>query len=87
MSIFELGITNGPLRAALKASAEPQRVWFDTEEGRVEAHLDACEELSDKSIGVTIRGHIASGPYQGRSFIGTYDPRNHKGTLNLTGSP
>jgi hypothetical protein len=87
MSDFELRITNGPLRPALKASAKPQRVWFDTEKGRVETHLDACEDLSDKAVGVTIRGHIASGPYQGRSFVGTYDPKSHMGTLNLSGSP
>lgn len=82
--IFELGITNGPLRPALRPAAEPQRVWFDTEEGRVEVQVDACEDLTDKTVGVAIRGHIASGPYQGRSFIGTYDPASHTGSLNLS---
>jgi hypothetical protein len=77
---------NGPLRAALQVAAN-QPVWFDTEEGRIEAHLDACEDLGEKAVGVTIRGCIASGPYQGRSFIGTYDPISHTGSLNLSSSP
>jgi hypothetical protein len=53
----------------------------------VEAHLDACEDLTDKAVGVTIRGRIVSGPYQDRSFIGTYDPASHTGSLNLSISP
>ena len=87
MSIFELSITDGPRRAALRTAANSQPVWFNTEEGRIKAHLDACEDLSDKTVGVSIRGYIASGPYQGRSFIGTYDPTSHTGSLNLSSSP
>jgi hypothetical protein len=68
-------------------TAPGELVWFDTEEGRIEAHLDACEDLNDREIGVTIRGRIAAGPYEGRSFIGTYDPATHTGSLNLSARP
>ncbi len=91
MSIYSVGVINGPTKAALQAavsnSREHQHVAFATDEGSFEAHMDACEELGGNAPGVVIRGHIASGPYQGRSFIGTYDPGTHKGSLNLSAAP
>jgi hypothetical protein len=87
MSIYQLAITNGPLRPALQAAAGRRRVCFDTEEGRIEAHLETCKDLSNRAVGVAIRGHITSGPYHGRSFVGTYDPAQHIGTLNLSLMP
>jgi hypothetical protein len=41
------------------------------------------EDLGDKAVEVTIRGHIAAWPYEGRSFIGTYDPASHTGSVNF----
>ena len=91
MSIYQVGVVNGPSEAALQAAVgngrEHQHVAFATDEGSFEAHIDACEDLGGNAPGVVIRGHIASGPYQGRSFIGTYDPATHKGNLNLAAAP
>jgi len=91
MSIYSVGVINGPSKTALQSavnnSREHQHVAFATDEGSFEAHMDACEELGGNAPGVVIRGHIASGPYQGRSFIGTYDPGTHKGSLNLSAAP
>ena len=88
MSIYSVGVVTGPSKAALQAAvgnrSEHQHVAFATDEGSFEAHVDACEDLGGNAPGVAIRGHIASGPYQGRSFIGTYDPGTHKGSLNLS---
>ena len=91
MSIYSVGVVNGPSKAALQTavgnSREHQHVAFATDEGSFEAHVDACEDLGGNAPGVVIRGHIASGPYQGRSFIGTYDPGTHTGSLNLSTAP
>ena len=91
MSIYSVGVTSGPSKAALQAavcnSRDHQHVAFVTDEGSFEVHVDACEDLGANAPGVVIRGHIASGPYQGRSFIGTYDPSTHKGGLNLSAAP
>ena len=84
MSIYSVGVINGPSRAALQAAAGPNHhLAFATDEGTFEAHVDACEDL-DGAAGVVISGHVTSGPYEGRSFIGTYDPSTHKGSLNLS---
>ena len=91
MSIYSVGVTSGPSKAVLQAavcnSRDHQHVAFVTDEGSFEVHVDACEDLGGNAPGVVIRGHIASGPYQGRSFIGTYDPGTHKGSLNLSAAP
>jgi hypothetical protein len=92
MSVYEVGITNGPSKAALqtllKKDQQDRQVTFDTEEGRFEARLAACQDLEGQAApGVVIRGRITSGPYQGRSFIGTYCVITHTGSLNLDMAP
>jgi hypothetical protein len=91
MSIYELGVTNGPSKVALQAAVSNarnhQHVSFDTEEGPLEAHLDACEEVGNNAPEVVMRGHVASGPYKGRAFVGTYDPATRQGSLNLAAAP
>jgi hypothetical protein len=88
MSIYSVGVINGSSKAALQAALGNgqghRHVAFATDEGSFEANLDACEDLGGNAPGVVIRGHITSGPYRGRSFIGTYDPTTHKGNLNLS---
>jgi hypothetical protein len=90
MSIYQVGVINGPSHAALQAAVrapDHQYVAFATDEGSFEAQIDACEDLGGNAAGVALRGQVASGPYQGRSFIGTYDPATHKGSLNLASAP
>src|SRR5262245_56059227 len=65
MSIYQLAITDGPLRPALQAAAVRHRVCFDTKEGCIEAHLETCQHLCNRTVGVAIREHITSTPYQG----------------------
>jgi hypothetical protein len=88
MSIYQLGIIKGPPKAALLAAMandrEHKHVAFETDEGSFEAHIDGCDDLGGNALGVAIRGHIVSGCYQGRSFIGTYDPDTDKGSLNIS---
>jgi hypothetical protein len=88
MPIYQVGVINGPSKAALQSAVgnnrEHEHVAFATDEVSLEAHLDACEDLGGNAPGVVIRGRVASGPYEGRSFIGTYDPGTHKGSLNLS---
>jgi hypothetical protein len=60
------------LQAAVSKSRE-HHVAFATDAGSFDAHIDACEGLGSNATGFALRGPIASGPYQGRSFIGTYD--------------
>lgn len=88
MSIYQLGIIKGPPRAVLLAAMgnarEHKQVAFDTDEGSFEAQIDGCDDLGGNAPGVAVRGRIVSGSYQGRSFIGTYDPETKKGSLNIS---
>ena len=81
MSIYSVGVVNGPSKAALQAavgnSREHQHVAFATDEGSFEAHVDACEDLGGNAPGVVIRGHIASGPYQGALGESPHRPQEH----------
>jgi hypothetical protein len=86
MSIYMLGVIDGPSLAALQGSISRAHVSFDTDEGRFEAHIHVCDMLPDDA-GVAVQGNITSGPYEGRSFVGTYDPHTHKGRLNLAAAP
>lgn len=48
MSIYQVGVINGPSRAALQAAVcapDHQHVAFATDEGSFEAQIDACEDL------------------------------------------
>ena len=90
MSNYEVLVSEGPgetdLLRSVVSRGQHRLVSFRTDEGVIEASIDAEQDLED-AAGVVIRGNIASGPFKGRPFIGTYDPGTHRGCLKLGNVP
>jgi hypothetical protein len=87
MSIYEVLIVDGPQKAALQKVAASdngtRRVSFETDAGPLQAQIDTCDDLGDNASEMVISGHVASGTFAGRAFLGTYDPGTRQGSLNL----
>ena len=88
MSTYEVVVHDGPDKAELARAADTHaHLPLHTDEGEFEVQVDAIEDLDQGIPDVAIRGHITSGTLKGRSFIGTYDPMSHKGSLHLENAP
>jgi hypothetical protein len=88
MATYECLVQDGPAKAALlRAAHEHLHLRFQTDEGHLEVHVDAVKDVGHGIPDVTIRGHITCGRYQGRAFIGTYNPTAYKGSLHLENAP
>ena len=91
MSVYEVLLHDGPAQADLlrasKTARRPVRATFHTDEGVLEAELEAAEPLDGATAVIAVRGKVLSGAFKGRSFVGTYDPEARKGSLNLATSP
>jgi hypothetical protein len=87
MSNYEVLVKDGPSEAALAHAIDRHApVVFRVEEGVREVRLDALEGLRDDA-GLAIRGSIVSGPYQGHTFVGSYDGKRRRGCLKLESVP
>src|SRR5262245_33077021 len=83
MSNYEVLVKDGPSEAALVRAIEKHvPVMFRTDEGVLDARLAAVEDRRDEA-GLALRGGIVSGPFQGHTFVGSYDGRGRRGCLKL----
>lgn len=87
MSNYEVLVKDGPSEATLAHATDKHApVVFRVDEGTLEVHLDGVEDLRDEA-GLAIRGSIVSGPYQGHTFVGSYDTHTRRGCLKLESVP
>jgi hypothetical protein len=87
MSNYEVIVKDGPSEATLVHATDGRApVVFRVDEGVLEARLDAVEDLRDEA-GLAISGSIVSGPYQGQTFVGSYDAKRRRGCLKLQSVP
>jgi len=78
MSNYEVLVKDGPSEATLAHATDGRvPVVFRVDEGVLEAHLDGVEDLRDE-VGLAISGSIVSGPYQGQTFVGSYDGKKRR---------
>jgi len=83
MSNYEVLVKDGPSEATLAHATDRRApVVFRVDEGMLEAHLDAVEALPVEA-GLAITGSIVSGPYQGHTFVGSYDGKSRRGCFKL----
>jgi hypothetical protein len=87
MSNYEVLVKDGPSEAALAHAIEKHAsVIFGGEEGALEARLNGVEDLREEA-GLAIRSSILCGPFQGHTFIGSYDGKRRRGCLKLESVP
>jgi len=87
MSNYEVLVKDGPSEGALAHVIDRQApVVLRVEEGVLEVRLDALEGLREDA-GLAIRGSIVSGPFQGHTFVGSYDGNRRRGCLKLECAP
>jgi len=80
-------VKDGPSEAAVADATEKHApVIFCAEGSVLEARRDAVEDLSIEA-GLTIRGSILSGPFEGHTFIGFCDGKGRRGCLKLESVP